>query len=308
MTTQRHFRAQGRATLGVLGGLLLWALGACTPFGGQVKAFSGAEPALQNRVKALVNVAQDLGWKTAFVPDQVVEGPGRPLGTLVTQEDAKAVPRSLAVWDPSQVAAAQPGAPGAPKAEAALWHARPWVDLRSPLPAAARQWTDAELAEWLAWEWAADRLGVRTDRQAAQVSFFAYKFAEAVVTRLQGPGSPELARWREGVRDRQTFELLVADLRDQVRGIVAAQADPAERKATLERIERHWLDVFHQQYMNRFLTNDHQAFGADGWVEPVALEQIPGETLGWKDWDPNRSFDSAAALWDQVVGTAAKTP
>ncbi|HET7838481.1 MAG TPA: hypothetical protein VFL04_01890, partial [Rectinemataceae bacterium] len=163
---------------------------------------------------------------------------------------------------------------------APIWHLRPYMNRASPLPMAAFNWNDAELAEWLAWEWAAKRQGGRDPKPAA-VSYAAYWLAAAVVTRMQGPGSLQLARWREGVRDRRTFQLLASDLQGQVRGILASHTDPKDREATLRRIERNWLFSYQQQYSRRFLTNAYQGFGKDGWVDPLALEQIEGDTLGW---------------------------
>jgi len=285
----------------IVAGLLLIG---CSPYSGSTRPLGPGDETLKTRLDALANVGKVLGWDDGSLPSAVATQVGGGVGFRILKwVEGKA--QETVVWsekdrDKAVVDAAKQNLD---TVVVPVYHVRPWANQISPLPEAASQWTPAQLAEWLVWEWSANRGGADSPAKLSRNSFVAYKFAEAMLIKWQGAGSGDLARWREGVRDRQTFEELTADLRQQVRGIVAAQKEPVERAATLDRIQTAWINNFQQQYPTRFLTNRYQDFGDGGPLPPLTLETLGDETLGWSAWDSTRVWDDAKALWKAVQAT-----
>jgi len=291
----RLFALRGYPLLGVI----LAFLASCSPFEGTIQALGPGQETLKTRIEGLANIAASVGWENPGFPPGILTGSEQGLGYRILSSTDGLSPTSAVVWTSQErdkrLQAAQ--AQNLQTLVVPVWHVRPWLDQMSPLPSVAIHWTTAQLAEWLAWEWAAAKGGVDTPEKRTRVAFFSYKFAETLVIRMQGAGSEELARWRESVRDRQTFQTLMVDLRGQVRGILATKADPEEKQDTLVRIQKAWFNGFTQQYPNRFLTNGYLAFGATGFVAPLGLEALEDDSLGWEAWDGTKVWNSGASLW-----------
>jgi hypothetical protein len=258
---------------------------------------------LRSRIGAMVNVAGELRMPGAFVPKGVLEG-SEAVGYKVVRSADGARMETRVLWSESAANefVRKSKAGNFACAVTPVYHCRPWLNKDSPLPAAAARWNDAELGEWLAWEWAARRLGTRDPQRLSAVSFAAWRIDEALLARMQGPGSLQLARWREAVRDRRTFQILICDLQGQVKGILASHAEPKDRDSTLRRIERNWFFSYQQQYPNRFLSNGYRDFGKDSWVDPLVLEGIETDTLGWKRFESSapQGMDQVPALLEAL--------
>ncbi|MBN2443256.1 MAG: hypothetical protein JXJ04_17985 [Spirochaetales bacterium] len=264
---------------------------------------------LENRLKALKNIAIERGWSEARIPKGILKESEGTLGYKViysTEDKIKTRTFWLEKDKESFISTLQKK--NTPYKEDLLYHCRPYLNKQSPLPMAALKWTDAQLGEWLCWEWAAKKLGTNTPRKLSAVSFVAWKFNEAVITKLLGPGSLELAYWKETVRDRRTFQVLVSDLLSQVRNLMdsgpASADESSEREKTLKRIQKNWFVSYRQEYKNRFLTNLYMDFGKTGWVDPLFLQLIGQETLGWKEWETSvpQVITKAEELLDVVKG------
>jgi hypothetical protein len=246
-----------------------------------------AYAAIENRLKALMNISVERGWPEPWVPGGVVMETAGELGYEVIYSEGDDKMKTRAFWSikdkDSFIHTLQEKKISF--IEEPIYHCRPYLNKKSPLPGAALEWSDTQLGEWLCWEWAAEEIGTNTPRKLSGVSFIAWKFNETVITQLLGPGSLELTYWKETIRDRRTFQVLVKDLRSQVRAILDSNPESEERDKTLQRIEKNWFVSYRQEYKNRFLTNLYKNFGNSGWVDPLALFLIGEETIGWSEWE-----------------------
>lgn len=259
---------------------------------GRTVSFRGSEEdnphtTIKNRLNALKNISLGLGWPDLWLPKGMLKETGGPLGYKIVYSKKNEKIKVQVLWsnkDKESFISTLKDKDNSFTVDV-LYHCRPYLNKKSPLPGKATDWTDAQLGEWLCWEWAAKKLGTNTPEKLSAVSFVAWKFNEAVMMKLLGSGSLELAHWKETVRDRRTFQVLVSDLLSQVLTVWNANPGSVEREKTLQRIEKNWFISYRQEYKNRFLTNLYMDFGKAGWVDPLDLHVIDQDTLGWKEWE-----------------------
>lgn len=284
-----------KARMAVLAALCAALLCSCGPFGsrtaslGKLSKADARAAALLGRVEGFAGLAASMGLKKPAVVSSLVVDSDEGLGFKVTTSADGATMKSSIAW--STAARDRLLAKAAKSGRAAsyepFWHCRPWSDRTSPLPSAALEWSDARLAEWLAWEWAAKAWKPKSDSDAAfrAATYASYKAGQAMLIKTLGPGSRELAQWQEGLWDRRTFQTLAADLKGQAEGIFKANQDPQERETVLRRIVGFWAKDYRANYPKRFIANEYAGFGRDDWVEPTALWAMSWGYLGWKDWE-----------------------
>ncbi len=258
-----------------------------------VKSISSMERETDAKVSeslaGIADLAAKDGWKKPFAPKAYLPGSDEGLGFKIVSVKENGRVDVKAVWSAAARDRAIEAAKRSSYSAAAIpiWHCRPWLDRDSPLPSSAISWTDAELGEWLAWEWAAKRIKPRKEDSPAYslVSFIAYRANQRIIGASKGLGSQELARWQEKVWDRRTFYATAADLRGIVAGIMQAQKDPAERAAVMRNIVGAWLKDYAARYSDRFITNLYLDFGKGDWVEPAYALGLVSDVEGWKAWD-----------------------
>jgi hypothetical protein len=286
----------------------------CGPFGSRAARLENLKKeeakGLLEKAKGFAALAAEMGWLKP--KPKAVEGylknSDEGLGfKIVTSKDGRSM-KTTVVW--SAAARDKLLAEAAKKGYAAsfepVWHCRPYLDRSSPLPSAALQWNDAQLAEWLAWEWAAQAWKPKSDSDKAfsAASYVSYKAGQALLIKSLGSGSQVLAQWQESVWDRRTFQTLAIDLKGQVEGIITVNGAPEDRETVLKRIVGLWVKDYRANYSRRFITNAYVDFGKGDWVEPTALACMSWGSLGWVDWE--KAFPGPVEDFDLLLKAVRK--